>query len=69
MVEYRCKCGRRIEYDIVQGRFREIIDAGDVVLKIRCSNLTKETFKKLKQKNELPSYESLLQMLMSLSGL
>lgn len=69
MPQHLCKCGKRIEYDIVTGRFREVDNYEQAVLKIRCSNLTKEHFKKMKQRNELPSYESLLQMLMSLSGL
>ena len=67
--KHRCKCGRQFEYNVEQNIFRELMIEERAVLKIRCSNLTKETFKKLKQKNELPSYESLLQMLMSLSGL
>jgi len=70
MPEFKCTCGRRIEYDVVSGRFREVIDAGDAVIKIRCSNSTKELFKRLKVEKGLPSYESLLQLLMiSLSGL
>jgi hypothetical protein len=68
MPDLRCNCGRRYEFDILSGRFREIIDAGDVILKIRCSNQTREVFKKLKEEKKLPSYESLLQLLMSVSG-
>jgi len=69
MPDLRCTCGRRYEYDVISGRFREIIDAGDVILKIRCSNSTRELFKKLKRDKELPSYESLLQLLMSLGNI
>jgi hypothetical protein len=69
MPEHRCTCGRRFEYDILSGRFREIIDAGDVTLKIRCSSQTRELFKRMKKEKEMPSYESLLRLLMSLSSL
>lgn len=69
MPDLRCSCGRRYEYDVVSGRFREVIDAGDVVLKIRCSNHTREIFKQLKKEKDMPSYEALLQLLMSVSNL
>ena len=69
MTELKCTCGRRWEYDVLSGKFREVITAEDVILKIRCSIETKERFKQLKGELELPSYESLLQMLMAMRKL
>jgi hypothetical protein len=62
---YRCKCGRKIDYDVVSGKFREMDEEEDSIIKIRCSAQTKDAFKKLKDSTELPSYEALLLMLMS----
>jgi hypothetical protein len=69
MPEYRCACGRRIEYDVVEGKFRERKDVNETILKIRCSEQTKEIFKRLKERTESPSYESLLQLLISVASL
>lgn len=69
MPELKCTCGRRWEYNAISGRFREVITAEDVILKIRCSLETRELFKRLKEEKELPSYEALLQLLMSVSSL
>ena len=69
MPEHRCSCGRKFNYNIVTGRFNEMIIDEDVVLKIRCARSTREDFKKLKMSKEMPSYESLLKLLMSVSSL
>jgi len=64
MPEYRCKCGRRLHYNQITGKIQEVIDSGDTIIKIRCSNATKQLFKQLKKEKEMPSYEALLQLLM-----
>jgi len=66
MLEYRCTCGRKFGFDVLSGRFKEIVGDVETTLKIRCSERTKEAFKKMKERNDLPSYESLLQLLMSI---